>query len=76
MPKRADFGVPLRLGPKMDPKSPKADLKIINKHIGFYSISELGRVQGAAWEASKNGSKNGGGCVSSDGPVLGCSGQF
>ena len=53
------------LRPKIDSKSPKADLKIIKKRIGFYNISELGRVQGAAWEASKNGSKNGGGCESS-----------
>ena len=48
------------LGLKMVPRRPKANLKTIKKHYGFYSVFSLGAVQEAAWEASKNGSKNGG----------------
>jgi len=68
-PKSADFGVPF--GTQNGPKIAQGGSENHQKSTGFYSISELGRVQGAAWEASKNGSKNGGGRMSSGEPVLG-----
>ncbi len=55
-------------------KTAQGEFQNYKKNTVFYSISELGRVQGAAWEVSKNESKNRGGRMSSDGPVLDSSG--
>ena len=81
LPKSADLGVPF--GTQNGPKTAQGGPGNHQKTAGFYSISELGRVQGAALEASKNASKNGGGRPvvgrASSGQfwaVLGSSGQF
>ena len=45
------------LGPKMDPKSPKADLKIIKKQLVFIAFLSLGGSRGRLGRHLKIGRK-------------------
>ncbi len=64
------------LGPKMDPKSPKADLKIIKKASVFIAFLSLGGSRGRLGRRQKTGRKAEAAVQSSGVPVLGSSGQF
>ncbi len=64
------------LGPKMDPKSPKADLKIIKKAQVFIAFLSLDGSRGRLGRRLKMGRKTEAVVSRLAEPVLGSSGQF